>query len=116
MNLKIRFKDPMFIIQLLSLVFGIIVQAVAISFDEITTWAKLGEVIKDIISNPYLLGTIIFNLAVGLINLFRDPTTSGINDSARAQEYLSTNDSDILYGAELITFDDVEDDGDKYEV
>ena len=101
MNLKIRFKDPMFIIQLLSLVFGIIVQAVAISFDEITTWAKLGEVIRSIFANPYLLGTIIFNLAVGLINLFRDPTTSGINDSARAQTYESVNSSDIRFGVQL---------------
>lgn len=101
MNLKVRFKDPLFIVQLITMIFGIITQAVAINISEITTWQKLGEVLIGILSNPYVLGTIIFNVAIGLINLFRDPTTSGLSDSARALNYQTTNDSDINYGVEI---------------
>ena len=101
MNLKVRFKDPLFIIQLITMIFGIITQAIAINVSEITTWAKLQEVFKGIIANPYVLGTIIFNIIVGLVNLFRDPTTSGLTDSARAQGYDSVNESDVSFGVEI---------------
>ena len=100
MNLKIRLKDPLFILQMVGLVIGVITQAIAVNVNEITTWGKLGEVLLNILSNPYVLGTVIFNLVVGFVNLFRDPTTSGLNDSARAQEYESVNDSDVAYGIE----------------
>lgn len=103
MNLKIRFKDPLFLIQIVAMVFGVVSQAIAINIYEITTWSKLGEVLLCIVSNPYLLGTVIYNLIIGCINLFRDPTTSGLNDSARAREYETVNDSDVEYGVEIAT-------------
>ena len=50
---------------------------------DITTWAALGRVLLEAVSNPYVVGLVL----VSLYNALIDPTTKGIRDSAQALTY-----------------------------
>lgn len=82
-NLKIRFKNPIFWIQVIG---GIVLAALAyngLQPQDLTTWQGVFNLFKGIVSNPYLLVLCLYN-AWSAIN---DPTTSGVSDSAKALEY-----------------------------
>lgn len=83
MNLKVRFKNPVFIVQLVLSIFAPILAYAGITAQDITTWSKLGELIVGAISNPYVLSLV----ALSVWNTLNDPTTKGIGDSERAKEY-----------------------------
>lgn len=82
-NWKVRFKNPIFYIQLLIAVITPIFAYMGITVSEITTWDKLFKVFQDALSNPYIL----FLVASSLYNAVVDPTTCGVGDSKRAQTY-----------------------------
>ena len=48
-----------------------------------TSWAALGSLIVQAVSNPYVLCL----AAVSVWNALQDPTTPGLSDSARALGY-----------------------------
>lgn len=82
-NLKVRFKNPIFWIQVIG---GIVLAALAyngLQPQDLTTWQGVFNLFKGIVSNPYLLVLCLYN-AWSAIN---DPTTSGVSDSAKALEY-----------------------------
>ena len=83
MNLKVRFKNPIFIIQLILAVLTPILAYAGLTVQDITSWAILGEILIGAIKNPYVLGVI----AVSVWNAFNDPTTAGITDSDLAMTY-----------------------------
>ena len=83
MNLKVRFKNPVFIVQIILAILTPILAYAGLTFQDITTWGKLGELLLGAISNPYVLGLI----AVSVWNALNDPTTSGVKDSQRALSY-----------------------------
>ena len=83
MNLKIRFKNPIFIAQLFLAIFTPILAYAGLTFQDLTSWEALGNVLIDAINNPYVLGLIV----VSVWNALNDPTTSGILDSHQAREY-----------------------------
>lgn len=83
MNLKVRFKNPIFIAQLILAIFTPILAYAGLTFQDLTSWTTLGNVLLDAISNPYVLGLII----VSIWNALNDPTTSGITDSELAMKY-----------------------------
>ena len=58
-----------------------------LKFEDLTTWGKVGELIIEAVSNPFVVGLIIFNA----LNMIPDPTTAGIGDSERALSYESPN-------------------------
>lgn len=82
-NWKIRFKNPVFYTQLVIAVFAPILAYMGITAQDITTWAALGNVFVQAVSNPYILLTV----AVSVYNAVIDPTTTGITDSKRARQY-----------------------------
>ena len=82
-NLKVRFKNPMFYVQLVLSVLTPILAYSGLTATDITTWAKLGEVLYQAISNPYVLSLVF----VSVYNALIDPTTSGFGDSERALSY-----------------------------
>lgn len=83
-NFKIRFKNPTFLIQLFLTLFIPVLSYYGLTAQDLTSWPSLFELIKDALSNPYVLGTV----AIGLWNAINDPTTKGlISDSERAQSY-----------------------------
>ena len=78
-NWKVRFKNPYFIIGLI----GVICCAIGIDVSTLTSWTILLNNLKDLISNPFLLGSVI----VALIGYVTDPTTAGFGDSKTALSY-----------------------------
>lgn len=83
MNLKVRFKNPIFIAQLILAIFTPILAYAGLTFQDLTSWTTLGNILLNAISNPYVLGLII----VSIWNALNDPTTSGITDSELAMKY-----------------------------
>ena len=82
-NWKVRFKNPMFYVQLILSVLTPILAYSGLTATDLTTWAKLGEMLLQAISNPYVLSLV----AVSVYNALIDPTTAGIGDSVQALDY-----------------------------
>lgn len=80
-NWKVRIKNPYFWIGLL----GIVLSAMGVSADMFTSWGVVVEQAKALISNPYMIGSVI----MALLGAILDPTTAGITDSQRALKYNS---------------------------
>ena len=83
MNIKVRVKNLVFWVQILLSILTPILAYAGLTAQDLTTWAKLGEVLIMALSNPYVLGLVA--LSVG--NALNDPTTKGITDSKRAMGY-----------------------------
>ena len=86
-NWKVRFKNPMFYIQLILSILTPILAYSGLTATDLTTWAKLGEVLVQAISSPYVLSLV----AVSVYNALIDPTTKGIGDSEQALTYDTPN-------------------------
>lgn len=83
MNFKVRFKNPVFIAQLILAILTPILVYANLTVQDITSWAIFGNVLFGAIKNPYVLGTV----AVSVWNALNDPTTAGLSDSTKALEY-----------------------------
>lgn len=87
MNLKVRFKNPVFIVQFALSILTPIIGYAGLTLIDLTSWAILGGVLLQAVSNPYVLGLI----AVSVWNALNDPTTTGVGDSVRALSYSEPN-------------------------
>ena len=83
MNLKVRFKNPIFIVQLILAILAPILTYAGLTFQDLTSWAILGKVLIEALQNPYVLGLI----AISIWNALNDPTTEGLTDSKLAMTY-----------------------------
>ena len=82
-NFRVRFKNPIFIAQLILAILTPILAYAGLTYQDITTGPALGDLLISAISNPYVLGLVI----VSVWNAINDPTTEGIRDSERAMTY-----------------------------
>lgn len=82
-NLKVRFKNPVFIVQVLLSILTPILAYMGLELSHLTSWAILGDAMLGAVSNPYVLGLV----AVSLFNALNDPTTQGVSDSTKALGY-----------------------------
>ncbi len=87
-NWKVRFKNPVFWVQMLLAVITPILAYAGLSLPDMTSWPALGNLLLGAISNPYVLGLVV----VSVWNAINDPTTNGISDSARALSYTTPKD------------------------
>lgn len=76
-NWKVRFKNPVFVAQLVMAIILPIVAYNQITVEDLTTWGGLIKLLVGAVSNPFLLAVVI-NSIYGAIN---DPTVKGIKDS-----------------------------------
>lgn len=83
LNLKVRFKNPVFIAQLVLAVLTPILAYFGLTAQDLTTWVGLGQLLIDAVSNPYVVGLI----GVSVWNALNDPTVKGVGDSPRAMTY-----------------------------
>ena len=83
MNLKVRFKNPVFIGQLVLAVLMPILAYAGLTVQDITSWQTLGNLLVGAVMNPYVLGCVV----VSVWNALTDPTTEGLGDSERAMTY-----------------------------
>lgn len=82
-NFKVRFRNPVFIAQLVLAVLTPILAYAGLTVADLTTWEALGDLLLGALSNPYVLGLVI----VSVFNAVTDPTTAGVKDSERAMTY-----------------------------
>lgn len=82
-NLKVRFKNPVFIANLAMAILLPILTYMGLSWEDMTTWAALGKVFVSAIQNP----VVVVSVVVSVWNALNDPTTAGISDSTRAMTY-----------------------------
>lgn len=83
MNWKVRFKNPLFIAQMILAVLTPILAYAGLTVKDLTTWQALGDLLMGALSNPYVLGLVV----VSIFNAVTDPTTSGVADSEQALTY-----------------------------
>ena len=79
MNLTVRAKNPWFWVSLL----GVVFTAMGVSPEMFTSWGAVIEAFKALITNPFMLGSVI----VAVMGVFIDPTTAGVKDSEQAMTY-----------------------------
>ena len=82
-NLKVRFRNPVFIAQLVLSVLLPILSYLGLTVEDLTTWAALGNALLQAVLNPYVLGLVV----VSVWNALNDPTTKGASDSENAMTY-----------------------------
>ena len=82
-NWKVRFKNPMFYVQLVLSVLTPILAYTGLTATDLTTWVKLGNILAQALSNPYVLSLVV----VSVYNALIDPTTAGVGDSENALTY-----------------------------
>lgn len=78
-NIPVRFRNPWFWVTLC----GVILSAMGVSPEMFTSWAVVWQALKELVSNPFMLGCV----AVAVLGVFIDPTTKGISDSPQAMTY-----------------------------
>lgn len=76
-NWKIRFKNPVFIFELIVAIFSPILLYMGLNFQDLTTWGAVFDLIKAAYSNPMLLCMVAWSVYTSVI----DPTTKGVKDS-----------------------------------
>lgn len=76
-NLKIRLKNPIFIIQLILAILTPILAYAGLKAQDLTTWDTLLKILLDALGNPYVLSLVF----VSVWNAINDPTTPGITDN-----------------------------------
>lgn len=86
-NWKVRFKNPVFIAQLLLAILTPILAYAGLTVQDMTTWQAIGNLLLGAISNPYVIGLVV----ISVFNALNDPTTTGITDSAKALTYDAPN-------------------------
>lgn len=82
-NWKVRFKNPIFIVQLVLAVITPILAYFCLAWEDMTTWASIGTLLLDAVKNPVVVVAVL----VSVWNAVNDPTTSGVGDSAEALTY-----------------------------
>lgn len=82
-NWKVRFKNPIFYVQIILAIFTPILTYMGLKGSDLTTWNILWDTICSAISNPYVIWLIVGSLW----NAINDPTTAGLSDSSRAITY-----------------------------
>lgn len=76
-NLKVRLRNPQFIVRLIASIVLPALAFVGFSIEDLTSWNLVGEALLELIKSPIAIGIILLNIA----NIFPDPTKSGIADS-----------------------------------
>lgn len=78
-NWKVRVKNPYFWIGLIA----VIMAAVGVSPECLTSWEILFTKIRELFGNPFAIGCTV----VAVIGYVNDPTTKGLTDSKTALTY-----------------------------
>lgn len=76
-NLKVRLRNPQFIVRLIASIVLPALAFVGFSIEDLTSWNLVGEALLELIKSPIAIGIIILNI----INIIPDPTKTGLTDS-----------------------------------
>lgn len=76
-NLKVRLRNPQFIVRLIASIVLPALAFVGFSIEDLTSWNLVGEALLELLKSPIAIGIIILNI----INIIPDPTKTGLTDS-----------------------------------
>ena len=82
-NLTVRAKNPLFWVQIALAIVTPILAYFGLTAADMTSWAALGSLIVQAVSNPYVLCL----AALSVWNALQDPTPPGLGDSPRTLGY-----------------------------
>lgn len=88
---KERIKNPVFWIGLVGVIMSPILAYNGMSYEDLTTWAGLGELMYSFITNPFLVGSVVLAVA-GLFGVAVDPSTPGLSDPSKKNHTKQTKD------------------------
>ena len=83
LNLKVRFRNPVFITQLILSILTPVLTYAGLTMQDMTSWPALGKLMLDALLNPYVMALV----AISVWNALNDPTTKGIGDSSEVLGY-----------------------------
>ncbi|MEL7654741.1 MAG: phage holin [Bacillota bacterium] len=83
-NWKVRFKNPVFIVQVLAAVFLPMLAYFGYKWEDMTSWGAILDVLVGAVRNPVVVVAVI----VSVWNAVNDPTTKGLFDSEQARAYI----------------------------
>lgn len=86
-NWKVRFKNPVFIVQVLAALFLPILAYFGFKWEDMTSWGAILDVLMNAVKNPVVVVAVI----VSVWNAVNDPTTKGLSDSETARAYIKPN-------------------------
>lgn len=104
-NWKVRFKNPVFIVQIILAILTPILAYAGLTMQDITSWGTLGNLLLNAIKNPYVLGLVV----VSLWNATNDPTTSGLADGLIGMSYDEPSINYDFYDDEILPYDGEDD-------
>ena len=116
LNLRVRFRNVWTWIRIV--IAGAIPVLTGFGFvaSEFDTWGKVSDAIMQVLSNPYMLVSLIVAVIISIANVLPDSLTSGLSDPADImnREYPRTDESVILseQKVEFYTEEDAQDDSD----
>lgn len=76
---KVKFQNPIFIAQLVLAILAPILSYVGMSYEAITSWAILGDLLSGALQNPYCLGLVVISVWYVITN----PNTPGVTDTPK---------------------------------
>ena len=82
-NWTVRIKNPLWWAQMACAVVLPILAYFGLAWEDMTTWASIGDVLLRAVQNPVVVVAVI----VSVFNCITDPTTSGVGDRNRARGY-----------------------------
>ncbi|MBR2715997.1 MAG: phage holin [Ruminococcus sp.] len=82
-NWKVRIKNPVFWVFLVSTIFINLLAQFGMSVNDISTWSALFDLLINAFKNPIVLAGVVSSCFSAII----DPTTSGVSDSKTALSY-----------------------------
>lgn len=82
-NWTVRIKNPVFWVNMAAAVLLPILAHLGMNWEDMTTWAALGNALLSAIQNP----VIVVAVAASVWNAINDPTTAGLSDSKQAMTY-----------------------------
>ena len=82
-NWTVRIKNPLWWAQMACAVVLPILAYFGLAWEDMTTWASIGDVLLRAVQNP----VVVVSVLVSLFNALTDPTTAGVGDSNRALTY-----------------------------
>ena len=82
-NWKVRLKNPTFWAQIILSIISPILVGLGAQWQDMTTWAELWDVLRNAVSNPVIVVSVIGSVWACIT----DPTTKGTADSTLAMSY-----------------------------
>ncbi|MGI6256163.1 MAG: phage holin [Acutalibacter sp.] len=90
-NWTVRVKNPLFWAQVAVGVLSPILVGLGLQWEDMTTWAALGEALRRAVLNPVIVVAVV----VSLWGVVTDPTTAGMGDSSQALSYTEPKKDEV---------------------